>query len=427
MELTVILCGIPIAIYLAVVVLRAVVHSRPSHLPAARTLSAISWSLVGADVFALVVATAFTDGPGLLLSVVLGVGLIQLVASDLRLSRARREAEQTEFLWVLSRLLQRRGNLPDDLELYAQGQSGRYRSQLMELARALRRGAPLSELAVPQGLIPDSLALELQAALPAGNLESVVTECATRMTRSLGERNADPWQSQLVYLLTVTTTSLFIVGFLSYWIVPKFKNIFQIYAIEIPPATQLLFACSDAINRHPELLVSLVVLGNVVLTTSLRGRQTRWIRNLVDWVQLKWPRRFAVPLLRCLAQGVAANRSLELSLRAILDSSSPTPVKSYAARLLHALQAGNPPWDSFATVGLLRPDEARVLAQAADAGNLAWAMETLGEEIQRRRTNSRQAWAQVLTPVATAIPLILVVLAVIAVILPLIAMIETLC
>jgi type II secretory pathway component PulF len=336
--------------------------------------------VLGAMLLVLVAIFVFGGLWLVLLAVVIGIAATLITAG-------KRKADQAAVLWALAIATDRQLDLPDELEAVAGGLSKRQRRRVRQLAELLRGGCPLT-LALEQtpGVIPRFAMLAAHVGEENGTLPAALRDAAVRQTRSAESTGGAVSSPTMVicYLLLMPLFAVLTLSFLMYFIVPKYKKIFQSFDMELPDFTKTLLNVSDYVVTQPEVLFPLLFLPAaavfVVAVAHVRG-----------WGEYNPPlfgrllRRLDVPnLLRNLAQTVAAGKPLAEALEVM---SVRHPRKALRAALSDALQAvrrGDDCWHALKDAGLLTPAETAVLRSAQRVGNLAWALGELADGIDRR-------------------------------------------
>ena len=106
----------------------------------------------------------------------------------------------------------------------------------------------MTELAVPQGLLPRSAAMLISAGIESSTLEDSLRKSALRATLELSEDDESAIASGgLIYCAMIVPITFLIVGFVMYYIIPKFKKIFDDFGTELPQPTILLIKISDTV------------------------------------------------------------------------------------------------------------------------------------------------------------------------------------
>lgn len=211
-----------------------------------------------------------------------------------------------------------------------------------------------------------------------------------------------------------------------YWIVPKYKAIFNDFGYEFPTWTRQAFAVSDLFVEYFFLLMPLVSLPIFAGLAAVGVLIFGW-GNLNFPLVMRWfPRWDAPGLLASLAYTVEASRPLPPALEDMAEHQRRSDLRERLVRMQQSTDVGRPLWTVLADEGFIRSAEAEVLAAAARAGNLPWAMRTLGESMQRTTRHRVQFWLEFIKPAAVVSVGCVVGFFVIAFFLPLVTIIQEL-
>ncbi len=392
-----------------------------------RMLFILAYVFLGIVLFVLL-GSAFLGHPlAFLAFVILMLAVTQLAVAELQLLGARRRAHEAELLWVLATSVVSNRNLADDVEAYARGSWGTRHQRLVELARRLREGLPSSELAVRQGLLSRAATLEIQAGLRSGKLAEALRDAAIKQTRQLtdGTHSVDA-NAALTYPAMILTVTVLIVGFLMYWIIPKFKKIFDDFGTELPVMTKTLIGMSDAVVNYWYLAAPVFLLTGGAVVAAATSCYYGWPVLWQQWAGRWIVRPHAPDLLRSLAGTVAVGAPLERGLDPFVSSSGPILLQRRAAAVRLALSQGEPCWELLARAGFLTQNEVVLIEAAQRAGNLPWALHTLADSLDRHLCFRFTAILELLRPVAILILGAIVGFVVIAMFLPLVKLLNDL-
>ena len=291
-------------------------------------------------------------------------------------------------------------NLADDVEAYARGSWGRRHERLVELAKRLRGGLPSSELAVPQGLLSRTATLEIQAGLQSGQLAEALRSAAIKTTRNLtsGSHSLDS-HAALTYPAAILTMMVLILGFLMYYIVPKFKKIFDDFDTELPGMTVVLINWSNAFVNYWYLASPLIYLTGAAVVVAAMAHYHGWQILWQQWAGRWMVRPHTSDVLRSLAGTVAMGAPLDRGFDPFVSSSGPILLQRRVAAVRLALSQGEPCWERLAREGFLKPKEVALIESAQRAGNLPWALHTLADSLDRRLLFRFSAALELLRPV----------------------------
>jgi type II secretory pathway component PulF len=421
---------VPTAIFVVAMGLRIAADSQPETSWAGgrrRSLFLASYVLVGIGLVLLAFSTIVTGLIGGASFVMFTLAVSQLVGAELKLIGKRRQAQQAEFLWMLSTTIRNESSLADEIETYAQGTWGRRHKRLLELADRLRNGTPLSEIAVPQGLLSRSASIEIQAGLQSGRLYESLRTAARRQTRELSEDvNSLQAQMALTYPATILAVITLVIGFLCYFIVPKLKKIFDDFGTELPDLTisvirQADFSVNFGLLLSPVILLPVVALV-VVGFADLYGWSVVWRWFVGGW----FARPHTSDVLRALSRTVAAGVPLELGLEPFVSSSGPKSLQLRAAAVRAAISEGQSAWKQLERQGFLNSREVVLLESAQAVGNLPWTLEALADSLERRWSYRFQAVLELIGPMIILVLGVVVGIAAIAFFLPLVKMLNDL-
>ena len=107
-----------------------------------------------------------------------------------------------------------------------------------------------------------------------GQLSPVLQELATYFTQKLKQRRQ--FVSALSYPLLVLFTSLGAVGFMLYFIVPMFSDVFKRFGGELPYITQLIIDLSQGLGDY--LLIILLIVGGITASLVMVSTKTWFMR-----------------------------------------------------------------------------------------------------------------------------------------------------
>lgn len=305
---------------------------------------------------------------------------------------SRRRGRQGTLLWMLTIAVERGWPLAEEIESLAAGLRGRSRSQLVRLAELLRTGLPLVEaLEHCPGLLPHSAVVAAHVGTENGTLAQSLREAAVRHTQ---QRRWLWWGASsptllVLYLLIVPSIAVAIVAFQMYYIVPKFKAIFNDFGIELPVVTQQLVDLSDFTVDNFFLISPLWGLPLAGLVLAAVGYVRGWGELDIPLVS-RWFTRYDTPgILRNLAETIAAGRPLDDVLPLIAANHRRRHIRKRLNAVVRHVQGGGNAWEAMHRAGLINHREVALLESAERLGNLPWALHELADAIQRR---SRYRW-----------------------------------
>lgn len=406
-EIRTIAALVPFAIFAAALVLRIATDAHPDSAASAHYRRAL---LIGS--YVCIAIGLISIGIFIFIDPILGVtqlllftlGAAQLADVEAIIGGQRRRAQQAELLWMLASTVRSQGNLADELELFASGTWGWRHRRLMELVERLRRGTPLSEIVVPQGLLPHAATIEIQAGLQAGRLHEALQAVAKRHTREIIENSSSTkMQLTLMHPAMVMAAAVLVVGYLMVYIVPKYKKIFSEFNTALPEPTKIVFAMSDsfvALALTVAPLIYLPVLAALIIgIAEFYGWRTVSRRLFGGWSV----RPYVAELLRSLSQCVAGGLPLPTALQGLTFTSASHLLHRRLGLVRVAVEQGQSCWKQLELQRFLNAREVALLESAEAVGNLPWTLNTIADSIERRWTFRSHALLEVFGPVISVV------------------------
>jgi len=311
-----------------------------------------------------------------------------------------RRVQQESLLLILGIAVRTQAPLAEEIDVLADSSRGWFRRQLRKLAGRLRNGERLSDaLDGLPGLVPPETVTALRVAEDLGNLVPVVQQEALRLRRREEHRLQGRFSASgmAFYLCCMLCVVQVIVGFLMYWIMPKFKKIFQDFGVPLPPATMRLIRASDYFADHV-LAIGFWTTLAIVSAAIVLVRRGGWAG--IDWGFLSgvFPRLETPGVLRNLAQAVAVRRPLATALAGLELHHRRRHIRNRIRLVRDEAVRGRDCFEPLARHGLISPREAAALVSAERVGNLAWALEGIADNIERRQRAREQAVAETVQP-----------------------------
>ncbi len=335
-----------------------------------------------------------------------------------------RRARESQFLWILALAVENDLPLDDEVEAFSLTLWRRNRRKYGDVAARMREGRSLIDALEIGGVLSRPLVAEFRAAQAVGTLPQAVRKAAATHTTSLLHNRFDGSIAvTTVYLWSVLLMIFFVVCFLMYWIIPKFKDIFNDFGMDLPGWTRQAITLSDSFVDNYLFVMPVIslpiVAGLIVAIVGIAG----W-GNLNFPLLMRWfPRRDAPGLLRSLAYAVDSGRPLPESFEEMAEHQRRTDLRGRLQRMMQSASMGDPLWTTLAAEGFIYRSEAGALEAAARADNLSWALRTLAGSMQRTSRHRVQFWLEFLKPAAIIAVGCVVAFFVIAFFLPLVKLI----
>lgn len=298
-----------------------------------------------------------------------------------------RSMQQGSLLWVLATAVQNEQPLAPVVDAFAEDARGRWQGQLWALAELLNVGTPLAD-ALDQlpGILPSRSILAISIGADAGSLKVALREEATRFATELGGEGQqyDGFVSYLWYPCILALVMLQIVGFVMYFIIPKFKKIYEGFDVELPGITVALIEFSDVVVMYWYLFVLLGIglLGVAAVRADDEGLLSR---GPFSWLAGSRLRQAIPDILRHLSVFIEVGRPLPGAILKLMEFHPSASVRRCLNEAESALQQGQDCCHALLAGRLINPAQAVFLESAQRAGNLPWALRETADTIERRQ------------------------------------------
>ena len=169
--------------------------------------------------------------------------------------------------------------------LEAQAKPGPLKASLDGVIEDIESGNTLSEAMAKQPKCFDNLYVNMVKAGEAGGaLEVILQRLAEFKERAQSLKKKV--QGAMIYPVAVITVASLIVGFIMYWIIPKFKKIFLDFGTELPGITLLLMKVSDIVVNYFYLFPAVPLALWIFIKIVKKNKKGAFI---VDWIALRIP------------------------------------------------------------------------------------------------------------------------------------------
>lgn len=361
----------------------------------------------------------------LLFVMVVGIVLVLLIVA----ARSRLQARQGTLLWLLAIAAEKGQPLPQEVEALAETTSGPLYQDLRQLASYLQLGDPLAiALDRKPGMVPQTAVVAAYIGERTGTLPQVLKEAALHQTMPRVRVSTSPLSlgGALLYLWGLVITGIMIIGFLMYWIIPKFMDIFNDFGVSLPDVTISMIQVSGWFTDYWYLFFPLLMFPPVLLIVVAIAYWKGWEVTELGWMS-RWSIRWETPgILRGLSHAVAANAPIAVGLEALRQRHHQDSVRLRLERAMQSCEHGEDCWAALSRQKILKGREVKLLQAAERAGNLPWVLRELASTLEDRRRYRWLAVLEVAQP-AVVIALGLVVLYVcVSFFMPLVRLIEQL-
>lgn len=169
--------------------------------------------------------------------------------------------------------------------LEGQNKPGALKNALMGVIEDVESGNTLSEAMAKQPKAFDNLYVNMVKAGEAGGaLEVILQRLAEFKERAQSLKRKV--QGAMIYPVAVISVATCIVGFIMYYIIPKFKAIFNDFGVELPAMTVALITVSDNVVSF-WFLIPVIPISVVIFYKLIKKNKTG--AYIVDRVLLKIP------------------------------------------------------------------------------------------------------------------------------------------
>lgn len=311
-----------------------------------------------------------------------------------------RRTRHAKLLWMLTIAVERGFPLGPELAATGAALGGSSGAKLLRLAEDVDDGVPLSEaLQRRSGLVPTTAVLDARVGEQTGRLAESLRAAALHTSGAIRQTTQAGYAAGVItYFWAVLLTLCGIVSFLMYYIIPKFKAIFEDFDVQLPPASIALIEVSDFSVDWWFLLLP-VLLAFVMLSLFVGECYRRGGQNLsLPWFTRWFPRLDTAGILRNLSRAVETRTPLAPVVETLSRHHHRPHIAASLASVRDGIERGGNAWLGLERSGLLRPAEVDLLQAAEAAGNLPWALHDVADRIERRRAERFAWWFEILRP-----------------------------
>ena len=313
-----------------------------------------------------------------------------------------RLARQTTLLWTLAVAVDRKVALVPFLEALADEAGGSWKHKLHRLADLLHSGMSVPDAldAVP-GILPADALVLVRVGAETGRLGPTLREAAAQFARQ-SETVRNPGGAGILYLCGLAFVMCNIVGFIMYWIIPKFLAIFDGFDMDLPEHTQTVIQIGHFVTRNAFAVIPsglLVLLAGIAVAFQLLGRGVGWT-DWSGWTARLFPRWRMPVVLRSLGVAVDGHCPLERAVGTLATRHPDSAFRERMTRVEQDLSQGVDCWRSLESHGLLRHGETALLEAAQRVGNLGWALRSVADTLERRTDHRLRVTIEFLRPAA---------------------------
>jgi type IV pilus assembly protein PilC len=229
--------------------------------------------------------------------------------------------------------------------LEGQAKPGALKNTLIDVIDDVESGSTLSESMGKQPKCFDNLYVNMVKAGEAGGALEVILQRLAEFKERAQSLKAKV-KGAMIYPAAVVTVATLIVGFIMYYIIPKFKKIFEGFGVELPGPTVALIICSDAVVNY-FYLGPLIPFSIWMLIKIIRKNKTG--AYICDRIALKIPllgkileKGIVARMTRTLGTLIASGVPILESLSIVRDTAGNTVYVRAFQNIYNAIREGEP-------------------------------------------------------------------------------------
>lgn len=330
------------------------------------------------------------------------VQILPPIINVFRLASGRPEPSgQLALLWLMATACEKDLPLDSAIDSLAADARGRWKFMLEDFAALLRRGISVDQAIqrVP-GLLPPEAVLAAKVGAANDALGGALRAEAERQSIMLADDHSVSIVGSMFYLCGLVAFQMSVVSFLMIWIIPKFKKIFDDFDTELPQVTQSLISASDW-GKHYGVLILTPFILSVVVLPALWLLSCMGVRLRSPSLNLRrfFPRMDVGPILRQLGVVVSEGKPIVDGLQVVSTQHANTGTWRRMSQVYESVRSGEDPWGMMQYQRMLRPRERSLLESAERVGNLGWALQLLGRQIEDKQDHAVKTALQFIRPV----------------------------
>lgn len=160
-----------------------------------------------------------------------------------------------------------------------------FKEKIAEMSKSIEEGSSLSDSMAKHKKVFDNLFVNM---IRAGEIGGVLEAVLNKIADFLEKRQAliSKVRKALIYPIVVMVLATLIVGFILYFIIPQFHEIFSSLGAELPWLTMQLVHASNIIRNH---FIVVIIAAVVVWIIYKQINKTREGKLVFDKIKLKLP------------------------------------------------------------------------------------------------------------------------------------------
>ena len=308
---------------------------------------------------------------------------------------------QASLLMLLAGGVGHGDTLLQSLRAHEQESKSVWANKIGQLRMLLEQGHSLSgALTIISELLPDQTVTAIRVAEGTGALADVLMDEARRLHEQTRSKSVSSGtlEQDLLWAAALLTVASAIVTFLIVFIVPKFKEIFIGFGVQMPPSTIAVIEVSDFAYSYWYLFIVPVTATVVVFFWLVYSSSWKKLTHGYPRFAGLWPRYWLPGILRTLSLSAASGQPLGRALDCVMQDLPPGRSATVVSALRHRVNGGEDAIAAMQSVGLLRASEAAFLHSSLRTHHLDWGLRHLADSVERRRRNLFRRLAQFIGP-----------------------------
>ncbi|HEY3969159.1 MAG TPA: type II secretion system F family protein [Planctomycetaceae bacterium] len=315
--------------------------------------------------------------------------------------------QEATLLWALAVGVEKQFPLVPFLQAMADEARGSWRWKVHGLAELLS-----SDMSIPDalesvpGILPSDTIALIRVGAKTGNLSGALREAAM-LARRRGESPVANIIGTFFHVGLVMFALTCIGGAVMYYVIPKYKAIFNGFNVKMPVLTESMISVGNAGANFWYLIVLGVPLAlaglwiGTAFCFDLLGLGPWWGRNPFAASVRFSPRLKTPPLLRCLAVCIEGGRPLTQALSSLSENHPDFFFRRQLSLIFDDVARGDECWLALRGCGMLHRGEPDLLEAAQRVGNLPWTLRSMADNIERRALYRFQIAMQFIDPALT--------------------------
>ncbi len=308
---------------------------------------------------------------------------------------------QASLLMLLAGGVGHGDTLLQSLRAHEQESKSIWAGKIGQLRMLLEQGHSLSgALSIISELLPDQTVTAIRVAEGTGALADVLMDEARRLHEETRSKSISmgTLEHDLLWAAALLTVASSIVTFLIVFIVPKFKEIFIGFGVQMPPSTIAVIEVSDFAYSYWYLFIVPVTATVVVFFWLVYSSSWKKLTHGYPRFAGLWPRYWLPGVLRTLSLSAASGQPLGRALDCVMQDLPPGRSAKVVSALRHRVHGGEDAIGAMQSVGLLRSSEAAFLHSSLRTHHLDWGLRHLADSVERRRRNLFRRLSQFIGP-----------------------------